>query len=464
VASTITAPVVGGLTDIYGRKKFYVVGLSTFLFGSILAGQSQTMEQLIAIRALQGVGGGVLMTLAFITVGDLFSASDRGKYQGIVAGVFGLSSAVGPTLGGLITESLSWHWIFYINIPLSIPVIIILTKYLPDVRIKTHNPQLDWLGIVTLTLSVIPLMIALSWGGSSYGWGSPLIISVLVTSVTMATIFILTELRVKNPIMPMEIYSNSIVSISLIASFFIGFGMFGGITFIPLFFQGVLGVSPSASGSFLTPMMLSMVIGAALGGQALSRLGGHYRTQGLIAIGIMTVGMFLASQMTSDSSQHKVIFNIVVFGFGLGNTFPVFTIAVQNATPRSFLGVSTSAIQFYRSIGGVLGLAVLGSHLAKKFYSKMGSDLSTDFSNTITTEQIEILSNNPQALINPDPVKWIIDNFQINQESASEIIVSMKTSLASGISDVFLIITIISIAALIVTVFLKETPFNKNSM
>ena len=462
VASTTAVPVVGGLTDIYGRKKFYIVGLSTFLSGSILAGQSQTMEQLIAIRALQGVGGGVLMTLAFITVGDLFSASDRGKYQGIVAGVFGLSSVVGPTLGGFITESLSWHWIFYINIPLSIPVIIILTKYLPDVRVKTHNPQLDWIGIVTLTLSIIPLMIALSWGGSSYGWGSPLIMGMLVISVIMAVVFVFTELRVKNPIMPMGIYGNSIVSISFIASFFIGFGMFGGITFIPLFFQGVLGVSPSASGSFLTPMMLSMVIGAAIGGQALSRIGGHYRIQGLIAIGFMTIGVFLVSRMTSDTSQHSVIFNIILFGFGLGNTFPVFTIAVQNATPRSFLGVSTSAIQFYRSIGGAIGLALLGSHLANRFYSKLGSDLSTNLSNSITTEQIKILSNNPEALMNHDPVKWIIGSFQISRGTASEIIASMKTALASGITDVFLIITFVSIAAFIVTIFLKETRTSKN--
>ena len=461
VASTTAAPIVGGLTDIYGSKKFYIVGLSTFLSGSILAGQSQTMEQLIVIRALQGVGGGVLMTLAFITVGDLFSASERGKYQGIVASVFGLSSIVGPTLGGFITENLSWHWIFYINIPLSIPVIIMLTKYLPDVRVKIHNPQLDWLGIVTLTLSAIPLMIAISWGGSSHGWGSPLIMGMLVISVIMAIIFVLTELRVKNPIMPMEIYGNSIVSISLIASFFIGFGMFGGITFLPLFFQGVLGLSPSASGSFLTPMMLSMVIGAAVGGQCLSRIGGHYRIQGLIAIGIMTIGVFLASRMTSDTSQHNVIFNIIVFGFGLGNTFPVFTIAVQNATPPSFLGVSTSSIQFYRSIGGALGLALLGSHLANRFHSKLGSDLSTNLRNNVTTEQIKILSNNTEAIMNHDPISWIIGNLQISRGTASEIIASMKTSLASGITDVFLIITFVCIAAFIVTIFLKETQTSK---
>ena len=462
VASTTAVPIVGGLTDLYGRKAFYLAGIGVFLIGSVLSGLSQTMNELIAFRAVQGLGGGVLLALAFVTVGDLFSPAERGKYQGIVAAVFGLSSVVGPTLGGFITDNLSWHWIFYVNVPLGIPAVLVLVRFFPATRRVGPRPRLDVLGIVTLVLAVVPLMLGLSWGGVQYEWGSPQVVGALALAAMMAAAFVATEHRAADPIMPLRIYRNRIVSVSLLAVFGTGFGMFGGIIFIPLFFQGVLGASATSSGSFLTPMMMGMVTGAVLAGQALSRLGGHYRLQGFVGVAIMTAGMFLVSRMTAQTGYGRAVLSIVVMGFGLGNTFPVFTIAVQNAVPQSLLGVATSATQFYRSIGGAVGLAVLGSYMAGRFSTKLTASLTPEIREAVPAEQLAALSSNPQSVVNPDALASLKaalgEAGDRGGELAQDLLAMLRESLASAITDVFLVTTVIALAAMLVTLFLKEIP------
>ena len=279
VAATTSVPIAGRLSDLYGRKAFFIGGIVVFLVGSVLACLSQTMNQLIAFRAVQGLGGGVMMANSFAAVGDLFPPAERGKYQGLVAAVFGLSSVVGPTMGGFITDTISWHWIFYVNIPIGIPALALFVKFFPQTRPSGRRPRIDYLGMMTLVMAVVPLLLGLSWAGVQYDWDSPQVISVLAVGAVMTIIFIVVELRTTEPIMPLDMYRNRVVSISLIAIFLIGFGMFGAIIFIPLYFQGVLGSSATSSGSFLTPMMLAVVVGATLSGQALSRTGGHYRLQ-----------------------------------------------------------------------------------------------------------------------------------------------------------------------------------------
>ena len=286
VASTTAVPIVGKLSDIYGRKSFYIAGIAVFLTGSVLAGQSQTMNQLIAFRAVQGLGGGVMMAIALVSIADLFPPSERGKYQGIVAAVFGLSSIIGPTLGGFITDALSWHWIFYVNLPIGVPIIAVFIRWFPNVKPARSERHIDFIGMALLVLAVVPLLVGLSWGGVQYGWASSQVISAMSVSAAAAVALIFVELRVADPIMPLSIYRDRVVSVSLLVIFLTGFGMFGGIVFIPLFFQGVLGASATSSGSFLTPMMLGIVVGAASSGQALSRFGGHYRLQGLFSAGM----------------------------------------------------------------------------------------------------------------------------------------------------------------------------------
>ncbi|MAG37177.1 MAG: MFS transporter [Dehalococcoidia bacterium] len=462
VASTTAVPIVGRLTDIYGRKYFYIAGIVVFLVGSVLAGLSQTMNQLIACRALQGLGGGVIFANAFVSIADLFPPAERGKYQGLVAAVFGISSVIGPTLGGFLTDTLSWHWIFYINLPLGIPIIALFIIYFPNMRVGTGKRQIDYLGMMLLIATVVPLLIGLSWGTTEYGWTSVQLLGFLAFSLVAGTLFIVVERRVAEPIMPLSIYRNRTVSLALLAIFLTGFGMFGGIIFIPLFFQGVLGESATNSGAFLTPMMLGMVFGAAISGQTLSRMGGHYRIQGLIGTAIMGTGIALTSRMTADTSSAQAVVNIVVMGLGLGITFPGFTIAVQNAVPHRVVGAATSATQFYRSIGGTLGLAVLGSVMTNRFGDALINALPQQVAGTVPPELLVQLQESPQALVDPNATAALAGAFsRLGPNGAAlleQVLAGVRSALAAAISDVFLVSAGVVVLAFAATLFLREVP------
>jgi EmrB/QacA subfamily drug resistance transporter len=462
VASTTVVPIAGRLSDLYGRKAFFLGGICIFLVGSVLAGVSQSMNQLIAFRAIQGIGGGCIMAMSLTTIGDLFSPAERGKYQGIVAGVFGLSSIIGPTLGGFITDSLSWNWVFYVNLPLGLPVIGLFIRFFPNIRPVGRIHRLDYAGMALLALIVVPLLIGLSLGGIQYEWVSPQIIGVLAFAAVMILVFVAVERRASDPIMPLSIYSNRTVSVSLVAVFLTGFGMFGSIIFIPLFFQGVLGASATSSGSFLTPMMLGMVVAAALSGQTLSRLGGRYRIQGLVGIVIMGIGTLLLSRMTADTSFGQAVAGIVITGIGLGITFPSFTIAVQNAVPPSLLGAATSATQFYRSVGGALGLAVLGSYMANRFATDLDDALPPPVRQALPEDQLAEMSNNPQALVNPEALDRLQAGFAGRGPqgvgTVEQLLTALRETLASAIGDVFLVVTVALAVSFVVTLFLKEVP------
>ena len=462
VASTSILPIVGRLTDMYGRKWFVVAALVVFLVGSVLAGLSQTMTQLIVFRAIQGLGGGSIMAIAFVAVGDLFPPAERGKNQGYVAAVYAISSILGPVLGGLITDQLSWNWIFYINLPLGIPLLFLFIRYFPNVQPEATRHKLDVLGVATLILTVVPLMLALSWGGVQYSWGSPQVAGFLVFSLVMAVLFVLIETRAEQPIVPLHLFKNRVLSSSLITIFLTGFAMFGGIIFVPLYAQGVLGKSATSTGTIMTPMMLGMVVGATLSGQALSRLGGHYRTQGLVGLGILAVGLYLISRMTAETSFGVAVFNLVLMGFGLGTTFPTYTIAIQNSVHPRFMGVATSASQFFRSIGGLLGLAILGSVLTNRFSSKFLGSVGAEAEGVLTTERLKELAHNPQELVNEEAQAELQLAFaEAGPQGATlleQVMEALRTALSSAIADVFSIALIVIIIAIVATLFLKEIP------
>ncbi len=402
VASTTVVPIVGRLTDMYGRKAFFITAIVIFLVGSVLSGLSQTMTQLIVFRAIQGIGGGMIIANSFIVIGDLFpprSEANIGVHQCRLRP----QSVIGPTLGGFVTDALSWHWVFYINIPVGIPVMILLLRFFPNVRPSGRRHHMDYAGMFTLVLSVVPLLLALSWGGVQYEWKSARVMGMLIWAGVMGTLFIVIETRAKEPIIPLSIFRNPVVSISLLVIFLTGFAMFGTIIFVPLFFQAVLGSSATSSGSFLTPMMLGIVAGAALSGQAVARLGGHYRYQGIMGLTVMAVGVYLMSGMSPDTGHGEAVAYTVIMGFGLGTTFPLYTIAVQNAVPHGVLGVATSSTQFFRSVGGTLGLAVLGSVMANRFSYELSSSVPQEVKDAMPVGQLASVAKNPQALINPDP-------------------------------------------------------------
>jgi EmrB/QacA subfamily drug resistance transporter len=465
IGSAVTIPITGKLTDMYGRKSFYVSGLGIFILASFLCGLSSTMTHIIVFRGVQGIGAGIMMANAFTVIGDIFPPAERGKYQGLITGVFGLSSIVGPTLGGYITDAFSWHWVFFVNIPLGVLIIILFIFFFPNFRPDSLRHNIDYFGLVTLVLTVVPTMLALSWCGVEYSWGSPQIIGMFSFSVVMLGLFLMIEKGSKEPIIPLSLFRNHIVAISEIVIFFTGMGMFGGIIFIPLFFQGVLGVTATTSGSLLTPMMLGLIVGSFISGQLLSRAGGHYRIQGAVGISIMGIGFALLSRMNAETSYTSAVANIVITGFGLGITLPLYTIAVQNAVPYNLLGVATSSTAFFRSIGGAVGLAILGSVMNNRFAAELMSRLPTKIKAVIPPDRLTSLANNPQALVSPEAQAQLQGLLsQIGSTGSAlfeQVLHALRQALSSALTEVFLVGLLMMIVAFIVNLLIREIPLRK---
>jgi EmrB/QacA subfamily drug resistance transporter len=466
VTSTIVLPITGKLTDMYGRKHFFTAGIAIFVIGSVLCGLSQTMTQIIIFRGFQGIGAGIMMANSFTVVGDLFPPAERGKYVGLVTAVFGVSSVIGPTLGGFITDSFSWHWIFYINIPLGIITIILFAFFFPHFRLDNLKHKIDYAGITALVLAVIPLMLALSWGGTEYPWVSAPVISMFVLSAASVIAFPIIEGKSEEPIVPLHIFKNPVVAVSVVVTFLSGIGMFGSIIFIPLFFQGVLGLSATTSGSFLTPMLLSQIFASFISGQLLARTGGHYRLQGIFGLAIMALGLLLLSRMTPETSYTSAVVNIAIIGFGLGITLPLYTIAVQNAVPYNILGAATSAVPFFRSVGGTVGLSILGSIMTNRFASEFITKLPEAVKALIPPELLSSVTNNAQLLMSPQAQVQLESLLsQLGGQGSvlyAQTLQALREALNSGLTEVFLVAFVVTVLAFIINLSLKEVPLRKH--
>jgi hypothetical protein len=314
-------------------------------------------------------------------------------------------------------------------------------------------------------LTVVPALIALSWGGTEYPWGSAEIIGMFLFSAIMLIIFLFIESRAKEPILPLFIFRNRIISVSSVAIFLTAIGMFGGITFVPLFFQGVKGATATQSGNYLIPMTMGIIFGSIISGQILSRAGGHYRTQGIVGLVIMISGMFLLSRITADTTFWTLATFTVITGLGLGITLPLYTIAVQNAAPPNMLGVATASSTFFRSVGGAVGLAVLGSVMNNRFASELAIRIPASVKAAIPQDQLASLAN-PQALVNPQIQAQLQGALSKlgpqGQTLLSQILLALREALASAIAECFLIAMFIVIVALVVTLFLKEIPLRRH--
>ncbi|HWZ20296.1 MAG TPA: MDR family MFS transporter, partial [Ktedonobacteraceae bacterium] len=365
LASTVSIPIWGKLSDIYGRRTFFILGMVIFLIGSALAGTSQNMTQLIIYRGIQGVGAGAMMPIAMAIIGDIFSPAERGKWQGLIVAVFGLASIVGPTLGGWITDNWGWRWVFYVNMPVGVLAILTAGIVLPKIVIRRQH-IIDYLGVVTLIAWTVPLLLAFSWAGTQYAWGSWQVIGSFIFAAVMLVTFVLVELRATEPIISPKLFKNSIFTISTIAMFLVSAGMFGAILYLPLFVQGVLGKSATNSGLVLTPLMLGFMFSSIVGGQLLSRTG-RYKILAIIGFIVAAIGMFLLSRMTPATTQPELVRNMVVTGLGIGVMMSLFTIVVQNAFPYRQLGEVTASLTFFRSIGSTMGVAVMGTIMINGF-------------------------------------------------------------------------------------------------
>jgi EmrB/QacA subfamily drug resistance transporter len=458
IASAVVVPIAGKLSDIYGRKILYLIGIAIFVVFSLLCGLSRNMTELIVFRGLQGIGGGCLMTLAFVAIADLFPPEKRGTFQGFLTIVFSFASIVGPTMGGYLTDHLSWHWVFFINVPLGIVVFGVFVKFFPNMRFSKGKQVIDYGGLVTLILFVIPTMLALSFGGVKYPWVSGQIIGLFGFAAAMFGLFLFLETRSPEPILPLSLFKNRIVAISNLTSFLMGMGMFGSGTFVPLFLQGVLGASATLSGNLQIPQSFAVMLTAFLSGRSLTKARGQYRNLGMISMVLICAGAFWMSRMSVNSTYWVVMTANCVIGFGLGFSIPVFTIAIQNSVKPEILGVATSSNTFLRSLGGSVGLAFLGSIMNSRFSPEFIKGIPADIKSKISIDSLNALANNPQALVNAQAqaqLRDTLNNAGVGASGYDQVMQALRGALSSAITTTFLIAFFILLVGLVTTFWMK---------
>lgn len=459
MASAVTVPIYGKLSDVYGRKPFYLFGLTTFMVGSMLCGQARSMEALVAARALQGVGGGALLSMPSATIGDIFNPRERARWMALVMLFFGVASTVGPGLGGWITDQWGWRWVFYINLPVGLAALATVAYALPTVRVPARV-SIDWPGSLLLVLTLVPLLLAFTWAGSHYLWGSPRVLGLLGLAVVAGVAFWAAERRARDPLLPPELFRHPVFRATSTLMLLISMSMFSAIMFVPLFVEGVLGVSAQHSGVVLTPMMLSFIVGSILSGQILSRTG-RYKWQALVATGIMTTGLVLLSRMGPDTPVGQVLRNVVVLGIGVGAMMPLVNVAAQNAFPYRMLGVVNATQQFMRSLGGVMAAPILGSVLAATFRRSLAAHIPPAVARELRGQ-----------LAGLDPQSLITGEAQLGARAAVErlgsgrlhqiLVEAVRQGLAAGTARTFAVAISFGLAAIVACFLLREIPLRQD--
>jgi EmrB/QacA subfamily drug resistance transporter len=445
VTSTTMTPIAGKLGDLFGRKPFMLVGMVGFVATSALCGLSQDMTQLVVFRGIQGIFGGVLFATVFTVIGDLFPPDQRGRLAGLFGAVFGLSSIVGPTAGGFITDHWSWRWVFMVNIPVGIVAVLVVLVGLPFVRSKASWRDIDFWGAITLAGGIVPLLIALSIT-RDHAWTSPEVTGLLALAAVMLAGFIFVESRVEHPIVPLHLFKNSTFSVSMIVGFLTAFGMFGSILFTPLVFQGVLGISATNSGALITPMMFGLLAASTATGFLMRRIK-RYRYLGTFGVAVIIVGMWLLSQITTSTAEWMVVRDLIIVGLGIGVTFPLYLTAVQTALPRQYLGVGSSQIQFWRNLGGTVGSAILGAVLSNRLPGYLTDRLAAT---GIPPAQLRNLpsTGNANAILDPTLISHL----------PPAVLGAIRAALADSLHDIYIFAGAILVLALVATLFMKEVP------
>ena len=458
LTSTIIVPIAGKLGDMFGRKPFMLAGMVGFVSASALCGLSQNMAELVIFRGVQGLFGGMLFASVFAVLADIFPPDQRARMQGVFGGVFGLSAVIGPTIGGWLTDGPGWRWVFYVNVPVGVAAVLLVSVALPYVRSRAQLRDIDWVGCITLAAGLVPLLLAFSLT-SDHKWTDPLVMGLLAVAAVVLIGFFLWERRASEPVIPFSLFRNNVFGVSVVIAFFSALGMFGTILFVPLLYQGVLGVTASNSGELLTPMFIGLIGFSTLAGQLMTRVK-RYRFIGTAGVATMIAGMLLLSRVGVDAHAWQVAVDIVIIGAGLGLTFPLTLVAVQSALPREYLGVASSQIQFWRNLGGTIGSAVLGSILANRLPSAIASQVAAlHLPPQFRLPAAASSTSSPQALF--DPANLAHARAALPPQAVGlfdQVIHAIRVALASTMQELFLIAAAILVVSLVATFFLREVP------
>ena len=466
LSSTVSVPIFASLSDIHGRKPFFLLGATLFVLTSALCGLAgkltflpiDGMGQLILFRGLQGIGAGMVMGLLFTIVGDIFSPAERGRYQGLFAAVWGVASIFGPTLGGWLTDHWSWRACFWVNLPVGAIAVAAIYFEFPHMKPRGATRKLDWLGFAGLIGTVVPLLLALTWA-TQYGWTSVRVESLLALSAVMLVAFLFVESKAPEPVIPLMLFRDPIIAICSVCAFILGMGMFGVIIYLPLFMQGVLGVSATQSGNLLTPLMMGAVIGSIVGGQTVSRTG-TYKRVAITGSLLVAAGMIVFARLGIDTPRMTVIYGMVIAGLGMGLLQPVYTLAVQNVAPRRQMGAATSSTIFFRSIGSTVGVAAFGSIMLTRYHAAFEQSMPAH----VPAAALPYFAN-PLLLVQVRPqMEAAFARFPGGTALLQTLFDNVRASLASGLHLIFVCSAVIMGLAVILHVALRSEPLRTRSV
>ncbi len=442
LTATASTPLWGKISDLYGRRLLFQIAILTFLVGSLLAGFSQNIEQLIAFRAIQGLGAGGLMALAMATIGDVIPPRERGRYQGYFAAVFGTSSVLGPVLGGWFADGPGWQWIFFINIPIGLVALVVTSSALKIHHVRRDH-TIDYLGAAVVVASVTSILLYTAWAGPDHGWTSGLGLGLLAAGLVLAVLFVLVELRAAEPIIPMRLFRNSIFTIANVFGFTIAVAMFGAMIFIPVYLQVVDGMSPTRSGLAMLPMVVG-IFTTSIGAGRLMSSNGRYKIYPILGAAVVTGALFLLAALDQDTPYWQAGLSMFVMGLGLGLTMQVLIVIVQNSVDRADMGVATASVAFFRQMGGSFGTALFGAILS----SRLAVHLTDAMQNAPA-------GTPPAAAGSPESMANDVQAIQALPDALRELVTG---AFSNALSDMFLSAVPLTLVALVVALFIKEVP------